>query len=90
MANNNKEWISDLDSIEFNGREYPIRRVYVKTFGGVRTIAGESLEELLMKDGRYVSEEAERVDLQICQYVEDKYLNCGDKQLARHVERQVA
>lgn len=90
MKNTNKKWITDLDSIEFNGKEYPIRRVYIKTFGRVRTVAGESLNELLMNDGRYVSEEAERVDLQICQFVEDKYLSCGDEQLAAYIERQVA
>ena len=85
----NKKWISCLNSVTFNGKEYPVRDINVRTFGQ-RTIAGESLEEALINNkDRYVSEEAKAIDEQIFFFVEDKWLNCGDEQLAAHVEREV-
>ena len=89
MANNNKNHITGLDTIEFNGKVYPTRTIYIKGFG-MRTIAGESLEDALLVNGSHVSDEAKGIDESYFFTVDDKYLNCGDKQLAAYVERQVA
>ena len=81
--------IRGLETIEYNGEEYIGRRIKVKSFGE-RLIAGESLEKKLLDEkGNYVSDEARQVDEGIFFYVEDKWLNGDDKQLAAKVRKEV-
>ncbi len=87
MKNENKNWISGLHTIPFQGKEYKLRDVYVKGFG-LQTIGGYSLLAVLYPNDEYPSEEAENIDNLIDYYVEDKYLSCGDKQLASKVEKE--
>lgn len=89
MKNTNKEWITGLDSMEYDGKAYTIRTIYLKGIG-MRNIAGESLKEAVYPNEEYPSAEAKAVDKAIDFYVEDKYLSCGDKQLAAYCEKEGA
>ena len=86
----NSKGITWVDPVTFNGETYTRRIVHVKGFGD-RVIAGETLQKVLLtEDGNYVSEEAQAIDQNIFFYVEDKYLNFTDTQLADFVASQVA
>lgn len=86
----NSKMITWTDPVQFNGETYTRRVIHVNGFGD-RIIAGTSLqEELLTEDGSYVSVEAQLIDEEIFFYIEDKYLNCSDMQLAKYVLKQVA
>jgi RNase H-fold protein (predicted Holliday junction resolvase) len=86
----NSKMITWTDPVQFNGETYARRVIHVNGFGD-RIIAGTSLqEELLTEDGTYVSAEAQLIDEEIFFYIEDKYLNCSDMQLAKYVLKQVA
>ena len=85
----NKDWIIDIGTVDFNGKEYTTRIINIKSFGD-RRIAGTSLENELMKDGKYVSETARFIDESIFLFVEDKWLSCGDNQLAKMILKNLA
>lgn len=88
MVNTNK--ISCLETIPFQGRDiYKTRIVNIKEFGE-RRIATKSLQEALLSNGEYVSEDAKVIDENIFFYVEDKYINLDDKALAANVYKNVA
>ena len=87
MVNKNK--ISCLETIPFQGNIYKTRIVNVKGFGEER-IATEKLQDVLLSEGKYVSENARIIDEAIFFYVEDKYINLDDKALAEHVYKNVA
>lgn len=79
--------IRELETLNFNGKEYITRTIKVESYGE-RTIAGVSLEEELFdKEGNYVSGEARLIDESIFFYVEDKWLNSSDEQLSKIVEK---
>lgn len=87
MVNTNK--ISRLETIQFQGKIYKTRIVNVKGFGE-RRIATESLQDALLSDGKYVSENAKIIDENIFFYVEDKYIHFDDKALAANIYKNVA
>ena len=87
MVNTKK--ISRLETISFQDKIYKTRIVNVKGFGE-RRIATESLQDALLSDGKYVSENAKIMDEAIFFYVEDKYIHCDDKALAANVYKNVA
>ncbi len=79
--------IRELETLSFNGKDYIVRTVKVKSYGE-QPIAGMSLEEELFdKEGNYVSGEARLIDEGIFFYVEDKWLNGDDEQLSKIVEK---
>lgn len=79
--------IRELETLNFNGKEYTTRTIKVKSYGE-QPIAGVSLEEELFdKEGNYVSGEARLIDEGIFFYVEDKWLNSDDEQLSKIVEK---
>ena len=86
----NSKMITWTDPIEYDGAVYRRRIVHIRGFGD-RIVAGESLQKkLLTANGTHVSDEAQAIDEEIFFYIDDKYLNCGDIQLANYVEKQVA
>ena len=88
MVNTNK--ISCIETISFQDKIYRTRIVNVKGFGESR-IATESLQDALLSDGEYVSENARIIDEDIFFYVEDKYIHCDDQTiLAANVYKNVA
>ncbi len=70
--------------IEFNNNFYLARRVKIKDVGEV-LISTESLNEALMKDGKYTSEEARNIDEKIYFFVEDEHINLTEKELSKYV-----
>ncbi len=85
MMNGKKN--SNMDTVLFNGRQYPLRHgIFVKGYG-YRTIGAQSLEEVLFdSEGNYVSDEARRVDEDIFFFIDDKFVKClDDRALAERV-----
>ena len=75
------------ETVMFDGKAYNTRSVCIKEFG-YETIASETLEEKLLNDGAYVSEEAQEVDEGIFFYVPDAILNgYTGKELSKYVEQ---
>lgn len=75
--------------IEFNGKMYPVRWVYVPDFGG-RLIGNKTLEGDLCGDGmwvEYANDEAKRIDEAIFFYVEDDELEM--EELGAYVAAEV-
>lgn len=73
-----------MDKIIYNRIEYPIREVYIKTFGAV-TISINSLNDSLMnKDGSYKNDEAKFIDEQIFFFVEK--INLDEISLSREIQ----
>ncbi len=63
-----------MDTITYKGKEYPIIEVEIKKYG-VRQIATESLENVLLtEDGIYADDEARAIDESIFFFVEDEYI----------------
>ena len=85
----NTEHISEPTNITFNGKIYSIRTVNIKGFGD-ENIATESLQNVLLVNDSYVSDEARQIDESIFFFVEDKYINLDDKKLAEYVEKNVS
>jgi len=77
------------DTIEFQGKEYPVRDIDVPGFG-TRRISAESLEEALIQDGKgYANSEAEEIDGSIFFYVPDKCMDYDNHELSRTVAELV-
>lgn len=78
-----------FNETSFNGNKYRYREVYVPGYG-YKTVAGESLNEVLMNDdGDYVSHEARLIDEDIFCFVADRYLNSlSDKALGELVVKE--
>lgn len=85
----NTEHIGELTNIAFNGKSYSIRTVNIKGFGD-KNISTKSLQNVLLVNDSYVSDEARQIDESIFFFVEDKYINLDDKKLAEHVEKNVS
>lgn len=78
------------DDVTFAGKNYVIRHVEVKGFG-IEPIASKALENELLKDDEYVSEEARAIDEEIFFYVEDSVFNRYTYgELSAYVSRNVA
>lgn len=57
--------------IEFNGKKYPVKEVYIEDFGNRPASVLSLADELITEDGDFVSEEAKAIDETIFFYVED-------------------
>jgi hypothetical protein len=77
------------DYIEFQMKNYPIRELISKEFGYMR-ISTQSLNEAIMKDGDYVSDEAQHIDEGILYYVHDSEISLSDDMLLSIAERGVS
>lgn len=84
----NTDHITEWIEVEFEGKTYPVREVHIKSFGD-RYIATKTLENILMPNDEYASDDARDLDERIFFYVEDKYINYDDKKLAKYVEENV-
>jgi predicted membrane protein len=60
--------------ITFEGKDYKIREIFVKTIGWVN-IATTSLNEALFGKGFYSSKEAQSIDEQIFYFVEENQID---------------
>ena len=79
-----------VDSVLFNGQEYVTRLVKVPGYGW-RTIAPQSLEDALIGDKGYVSDEARLIDEEIFFFLDDGLFNgCTAEELADIVARDVS
>lgn len=62
-----------MDTITFDGVKYPVRIIHLEEFG-VQIVSAESLEDKLLDDGEFVSEEAMAVDSQIFFHIPDEII----------------
>lgn len=75
--------------IVFEGKSYPVRHVEVKGFG-VEPIAPISLQDALLKNDAYVSNEARIIDEEVFFFVEDSVFNrYTTNELSAYVSRNV-
>lgn len=81
--------INVKNEITFENVVYPTICLNIKGFGW-STIAQKSLQEKLLVNDEYVSEEAQYIDEQIFFYVEDSVFNrYSPDELQKYVERNV-
>ena len=74
-----------MQTITFEGKKYPARELMVQGFGEI-TISTESLEEVLISNDEYVSDDARRVDEMVCFYVPDNHIDWPESDLIEYVE----
>jgi hypothetical protein len=76
-----------METITFNNKTFPVRRVDVPGHGANVAIATIDLNEQLMdKEGRdYVSEEAETIDLGIFFYVDEQEIEMPENELVESI-----
>ncbi len=72
--------------ITFNGKNYTTRELRLPEFGDV-TVAGISLEQALLINDKYISQEARLIDEGIFFYVEDNLLDLKERELIAYVEK---
>lgn len=82
-----------MESIEFEGKKYPMRFVEI-TFDGTTSVESVSIlsleKKLITKDfGDWVSDEAEYVDEQIFFYVQDKKIHFSNSELKKIIEDSI-
>ena len=83
-----------METITFEGIEYPIRSVTIKETDTVVRVAPESLGERLFKPiGKYgityVSDEAEAIDEKIACFVKDDLMSkLNDNELEKYVNKE--
>lgn len=77
--------MKEMIDVEFGGKLYTTRLVSIDGYGDER-IAEESLQNVLLKDGKYVSNDARELDECIFFYAPDEYLQKSDIELAEYVE----
>ena len=79
-----------VNTVTFNGKTYKTKSVQIPNWGWC-TIGSSSLEDALMQDGKYVSDEARVVDEGIFYYVDDARFNrYTSSELVEVVEREVS
>ncbi len=74
--------------IIFNNQEYPCRDIFIKEFGNV-TISTVSLNDAIMNNSTYSSEEARFVDEKIFFFVEENELTLPDNVLSKYINEQL-
>ena len=74
--------------INFDNKRYPIRCINIPKHGEV-LISTFSLENRLIIDDFYVSDEAKDIDALIFYYVDDKIFNLSDAKLKRHISKEL-
>jgi len=77
-----------MEIIGFQNREFKVREISLPEFGDV-LISTNSLNELLLKDGSYVSDEAIRIDEQIFYFVDENEIAFSDEELISLIAREM-
>ncbi len=77
-----------METIEFQNREFKVREISLPEFGDV-LISTDSLNQLLLKDGSYVSDEAIKIDEQIFYFVNENEIELSEKRLKKLVSKQL-
>lgn len=72
---------SPKSMIEFDSTQYPIRTVFMSEMNRNITLGTTALNNLLLVDGNYISEEARQVDEQIFAYLSDEEMRFPDEDL---------
>lgn len=76
-------------TIEYEGRSFPVRILYIPKIGTVK-VATELLgSRLIGDDGLPVSLEAERVDNGIFYYVSDDLIDKSDEEISKHIMESI-
>lgn len=73
-----------MDSISYDGKEYPLRYVYIPTFGE-RWISTLSLEDRLINEDGYAEEDARLIDDLVFFYVPDRMIRDPEAKLSQYV-----
>ncbi|HEY8690711.1 MAG TPA: hypothetical protein VIM07_15855 [Chitinophagaceae bacterium] len=77
-----------METIEFQKKQYRIREINLPKFGEV-LISTTSLNDVLLKNGNYVSNEASTIDEQIFYFVNEREINFSDKKLINLITTEV-
>ncbi len=77
-----------MDTIIFENKEFKTREIDFPEFGNV-LISTVSLNELLLKDGIYVSDEAVNIDEQIFYFVDENEIKLSDENLIDLITKQL-
>jgi len=77
-----------METIEFQNKQYRVRQINLPKLGEV-LISTTSLNDILLINGNYVSNEASNVDDQIYYFVNEKQMNFSDKKLINLVTTEV-
>ena len=76
-----------MRKVKFENKTYCIRNI---TFPfGERTVGTEKLNDALMDDGGYVSEEARLIDESIFYFVEENNLRLREKELVLKINSEI-
>lgn len=77
-----------FDTIEFNGKEYPVRDVYVNKEVGTVNVSNESLAAALNPNDNWddVTPEAEYIDNKVYFYAPDDVVIGSIKKLTQYVK----
>lgn len=78
----------ELDSIEYNGKEYPCRDVYIDKEVGTINVSVESLSAALNPNDDWdsVDHEAGYIDSKVYFYVPDEMITKPIKELTKYVK----
>jgi hypothetical protein len=79
-----------LDIIKYDGADFPIRLIYVKTFGLMRISTTDLSTRLFSEDGNYFSEEGLIIDESIFFYVEPHQIAYSEFALCKLVSEEVS
>lgn len=71
--------------IEFQGKEYDLMRIRIKGYGR-QLIAYDELEDALFHDGRFVSDEARKINAMIFTFVPNSLKGAQRKQIRKYIE----
>ena len=71
-----------IERIKYEGNEYPLRWVFIKTFGLMPISTTDLSNKLITEEGGYFSEEALSVDEAIFFYVEPSQISLPERKLS--------
>ncbi len=77
-----------MGTIEFQKKQYRIREINLPKLGEV-LISTTTLNEVLLENGNYVSNEAARIDEQIFYFVNEREITFSNKKLINLVTTEV-
>jgi len=76
-----------MDNIEFDNRRFPAR--ILKFEFGNRIVSIETLQEIIIEDGKYKNEESKVTDEQIFFYVKDNKINMNASLLISEIVNSI-
>lgn len=80
---------SPRSTIEYNGAKYPIRTIFMSESNGNITLSTTSLNEVLLVNDDYVSEEARQVDEQIFAFLDDIEMRLPEEDLIVFINKNI-